>query len=144
MVRPDAVRRLLGVLLDNLSDLDRYRDRITLAQLRTDRDTQHLVLHALYLAVQASVDLALHIGADTLVPQSGSYGDAFRRLGTSGALDPALAERLAGWAGLRNVLAHFYPIVDYDRVHAALHETRDLRAFAEFVACALDATPPNT
>src|SRR3712207_4348032 len=102
MVRPDSVRRLLGVLLDNLADLRRYGNTITIERLRSDRDAQHLVSHALYLAVQASVDLALHIGADHGLPQSVSYPEAFRRLGAAGIIDSTLAERLAGWAGFRN------------------------------------------
>jgi hypothetical protein len=47
-----------------------YRARITREQLHQDRDAQHLVLHALYLAVQSTIDLALHVGADAGLAQS--------------------------------------------------------------------------
>lgn len=134
MVQADVARRLLGVLLDNLADLRRYRETLTRSALRGQRDLQHMVLHALYVTIQASVDLALHAAADLALPQATTYQDAFRRLGEAGLLDAALAERLAGWAGLRNVLAHFYPVIDYDRVFDALQELDDLAAFARLMA----------
>ena len=137
MVREQTLRRLHAVLLDNLADLRRYRTRISRDELRSDRDAQHLVLHALYVAVQASVDMALHVGADLGLAQTASYQDAFRHLGAAGQLDPELATRLTGWAGLRNVLAHFYPVVDYDRVHDALLELSDLEDFAAWISAKL-------
>lgn len=66
-----------------------------------------MVLRALYVATQAAVDLAMHLGAD------------------AGFLERDLAERLAAWAGFRNVLAHFYVSVDYERAYDALSETPD-------------------
>jgi uncharacterized protein YutE (UPF0331/DUF86 family) len=140
VVRADVARRLLDVLLDNLGDLRAYRARITREQLHHDRDAQHLVLHALYLAVQSTIDLALHVGADAGLAQSVTYQDAFRRLGASGLIDPQLAARLTGWAGLRNVLAHLYPVIDHGRIYDALDELSDLEAFARTVAGMLDGS----
>jgi uncharacterized protein YutE (UPF0331/DUF86 family) len=134
MVEEDKVRRLLGVLLDTLADLRRYRDSVSRETLNSNRDTQHMVLHALYVSVQAAVDLALHFGADFGLAQPATYQAAFRRLSESGTIDDALASRLASWAGFRNVLAHFYSVLDYDRVHAALHEIDDLERFAIVIA----------
>jgi uncharacterized protein YutE (UPF0331/DUF86 family) len=140
MVQAEKARRLLAVLLDNLADLRRYRASITRTQLTGERDVQHMVLHALYLAIQSAVDLALHAGADAGLPQVASYGDVFRRLADAGMLERSLAERLVGWAGLRNVLAHFYPVLDYDRIFVALGEITDLETFAAVMARAL---PPD-
>jgi len=61
----------------------------------TSRDIQHMVLHALYVAAQSAVDLAMHIRADAGLPQAGSYEDAFRRLGEAGTIEKDLGERLA-------------------------------------------------
>jgi uncharacterized protein YutE (UPF0331/DUF86 family) len=138
VVDEDKARRLLAVLLDAIADLKRYRIRLTEAQLSSSRDDQHMVLHALYIAVQATVDLALHITADEGLPQSTTYRTAFRPLVDSGIIAPALAERLEGWAGFRNVLAHFYSVVDYGRVYAALSELTDLEDFAQAVAALLN------
>jgi uncharacterized protein YutE (UPF0331/DUF86 family) len=130
MVDREKAKRLVSELLNALSDLKRYRERITAKQLRDDRDTQHMVLHALYVGTQAAVDLAMHVGADAGLPQASSYQESFRRLAEAGRLDRDLADRLAAWAGFRNVLAHFYASVDYDRVFRALSELEDLERFA--------------
>ncbi len=137
MVDRDKARRLLSELLGCVADLKRYRERVTRDELRTSRDTQHMVLRALYVATQAALDLAMHLGADAGLPQAATYQDAFRRLGEAGFLDGALAERLTGWAGFRNVLAHFYARIDYDRAYDALAELSDLERFAALVSTKL-------
>ena len=109
MVDREKTLRLLGVLRDALSDLERYRATVTRQQLKEDRDRQHMVLHALSIAAQVCVDLALHVGADGGLPQPATYQGAFRNLAAAGVVDPDLARRLAAWAGLRNVLAHCMP-----------------------------------
>jgi uncharacterized protein YutE (UPF0331/DUF86 family) len=138
MVDADKVRRLLAVLQDALLDLRRYRVSVTREALKSSHDTQHMVLHALYVAVQASVDLALHLAAHGGVGQIASYQSVFHRLAETGAVDEALSKRLAGWAGFRNVLAHFYAVIDYDRAYQALDEIGDLEEFAALLARKLD------
>jgi uncharacterized protein YutE (UPF0331/DUF86 family) len=100
-----------------------------------------MVLRALYVASQAAVDLAMHLGADAGLAPAMTYQDAFRRLVDAGVLERELAERLAGWAGFRNVLAHFYASVDYDRVYDALGELDDLERFAAIVAASRVESP---
>lgn len=137
MVEAEKARRLLGVLTDATADLRRYGSTVTRDQLRESRDAQHMVLRALYVAVQSAVDLAMHLGADQGLPQAATYQSAFHRLGEAGLVDAELARRLASWAGFRNVLAHFYAVVDYDRAFDALAEVGDLEAFAAIVASRL-------
>ena len=98
-----------------------------------------MVLHALYLVVQAAIDLAFHIGASKGVPRPSTYQQAFIELARAGALERQLAERLAGWAWLRNILAHAYPVVDFGKIHNALcNELSDLERFALFVSSILN------
>ena len=140
MVDRDKASRLLDELTGCLSDLRRYRERVTRQELNTVRDTQHMVLRALYVAAQAAVDLAMHLGADAGLPPAATYQDAFHRLADSGLLERQLAERLAGWAGFRNVLAHSYASVSYDRAYDSLSELGDLEQLAAVVAARIDAT----
>ncbi len=86
------------------------------------------------MATQASVDLVMHLGADAGLPPAVTYQDAFRRLAEAGVLERDLAARLAAWAGFRNVIAHSYAAVDYDRAYDALGELDDLERFAAVVA----------
>ncbi len=135
MVDPNVIRRRLDVLLDALADLRRYRSRFTASDIATDRDVQHMVLHALYVAAQAAIDIALHAGAAQEQEQSITYQQAFERLANAHLLDPALAKRLMGWAGLRNVLAHQYATVDFARITATLaNDLGDLEALAQIAS----------
>lgn len=135
MVERETILRRLALLQDALADLRRYRARFDAASLTSDRDAQHMVLHALYIAAQAAIDLALHAAADAEQPASTTYQQAFEHLASTGKLDQALAERLKGWAGLRNVLAHHYASIDYARIATTLaDELPDLEAFAAIVA----------
>jgi uncharacterized protein YutE (UPF0331/DUF86 family) len=140
MVDRDKAARLLGELTGCVADLRRYRDRISRQELNTVRDTQHMVLRALYVAAQASVDLAMHLAADARLPAAATYQEVFRRLADGGLLERDLAERLAAWAGFRNVLAHSYATVNYDRAYDALGEIGDLERFAILVATQIDAS----
>lgn len=134
MVDRETLRRRLGVLQDALSDLRRYRAKYDTATVQRDRDVQHMVLHALYVAAQAAIDLALHAAADAEQPATTTYQQAFARLAASGRLPVELASRLAGWAGLRNVLAHHYVSIDYARIANTLaNELPDLEQFAVIV-----------
>jgi len=131
MVERKRALRLLNVLLDALGDLRRYGSQVKIEDLREQRDAQNMVLHALYLAIQSAIDLSFHIIADEGLPRPTSYQQAFLELGDAGLLDAGLARRLAGWAGLRNVVAHSYPVIDLDRVHRAIREELgDLEEFA--------------
>ncbi len=135
MVGRDTIARRLDVLRDALADLKRYRARFSANDLQTDRDAQHMVLHAMFLAAQAAIDIALHGTAATEQAQSTTYQQAFALLAESGMLDRDLARRMMGWAGLRNVLAHQYAAVDMARIAATLAgELDDLDAFAAAVA----------
>ncbi|MCA8978086.1 MAG: DUF86 domain-containing protein [Planctomycetes bacterium] len=135
MVDRETIRRRLALLQDALADLRRYRTRFDAAALAADRDAQHMVLHALYIAAQAAIDIALHAAADAEQPNAATYQQAFARLADAGRLDRELATRMMGWAGLRNVLAHHYATIDYGRIAATLaNELPDLERFAAAAA----------
>lgn len=130
MVREER-RRSLGEALD---DLDRYAGQFDLPRLETDRDAQRLVLHAMYVAIQACVDEAAEICRDAGLDCGSTYRQVFTTLGGAGILDTELAGRMASWASMRNVLAHFYPVIEMRRVHEALADRGDLRAFEAWIS----------
>lgn len=129
MVRSERRR----ALHEALEDLQRYRKSFTEEQFLAQRDPQRLVLQALYTAVQACLDEALEVCRSRGVQVGDTYRDAFLALGQAGILDSTLAVRLADWASFRNVLAHFYPVVDMRRVFGILDEMGDLQAFEKWL-----------
>lgn len=124
-------QRLLDVLWRAIRDLERYRDTYTSEQIGSDPDARRLVLHALYEASQACVDLGLHTLVEQGLEAPQTYQEVFTRLEAGSILAPDLARRMRGWAGLRNVLAHMYSGVDMTLIAATLRdELGDLTEYA--------------
>ena len=100
-----------------------------------DRTAREVVILNLFVALQDVLSLATHCLADegAVVPQS--YADVFRALGTRGVVPLELASRLAAASGLRNLVAHQYAVIDWERIHeiATLH-LDDLLLFCEALA----------
>jgi uncharacterized protein YutE (UPF0331/DUF86 family) len=120
-------------LREALDDLDRYAGMYDLKRMEGDRDAQRLVMHAMYVAIQACVDEAAEICREAGLDCGSTYREVFTQLGRSGVLDSSLAGRMAIWASMRNVLAHFYPVLDMRRVHEALEDRQDLKEFAAWL-----------
>ena len=103
--------------------------------LRSDRTARELVTLNLFLALQQSIAVAAHWLADegSAVPQS--YGETFLALADLKVLDRELAHRLRGAAGLRNLIAHQYAELDFDRIFSvASNELDDLLTFCQQLA----------
>ena len=98
-----------------------------------------VLAHNLFLALQEAISLAAHWLADDGVAVPHSYGDVFAALGRAGVIDGALADRLRAAAGLRNLVAHQYGILDSRRVFVvARDEIEDLLAFCQQLSVRTD------
>lgn len=87
-----------------------------------NRERQYAVLHALQLAIEASVDIATHICAADDFGIPASYAEAFDLLETQQVLDAALANDMRAMARFRNRIVHFYGTVDLRIVFRLLQE----------------------
>ena len=138
--RPDAalVRRHL-LDLDEVLQVLRRHQQVTVAELRADRERLWIVEHGLQLAAQNVLDVATHLAASA-GRETPDYATAVDRLGELGVLPPEFAASLRGIAGFRNVLVHGYLDVDLDEV-VELLGTRldDFVAFATHVETYLAA-----
>jgi uncharacterized protein YutE (UPF0331/DUF86 family)/predicted nucleotidyltransferase len=131
-------RALLAEKIASVRDaVDRIRETLPPQPdaLRADRTAREVVILNLFVALQDCLSLAAHWLSDAGrdVPQS--YAQVFRRLGERGVVAPELAARLAAASGLRNLVAHRYGALDWDRIHE-IASTRldDLLAFCEALA----------
>lgn len=119
----DAVSRIREVLPASVDDF------------LADRTTREIVTLNLFLALQESISVAAHWLADEgwEVPQT--HGDVFSALGARAVIDAALASRLRAAAGLRNLIAHQYGIIDFHRVYdIAASDIEDLVRFCQQLA----------
>jgi uncharacterized protein YutE (UPF0331/DUF86 family) len=82
-----------------------------------DRTIREVVILNLFVALQESLSLATHWLADAGLDVPQSYGQVFERLGERGVIAIDLAARLAAASGLRNLVAHRYAALDWERIH---------------------------
>ncbi len=104
----------------------------TPAAFLANRTAREVVTLNLFLALQETIALATHWLADEGVAVPDTYGDLFSTLAERGVIEPALGDRLRAAAGLRNLVAHQYGVLDFARVHAvARAELGDLLTFCD-------------
>ena len=101
-----------------------------------------LAARYLHLAVEAAIDLANHWIADRGLRTPDSNRDSFTVLEESGEIPPALAERMRGWAGFRNVLVHEYIGIDHRIAYVAIHN--ELGDLVEYRTWALRKIRPRS
>ena len=100
--------------------------------LAADRTRREVVVLNLFVAVQECLSLATHWLADAGRRVPATYAEVFRALADHHVIDPGLASRMAAAAGLRNLIAHRYGDLDWERVHdIGSHHLSDLLAFCE-------------
>lgn len=100
-----------------------------------DRTAREVVAFSLFLALQEAISLAAHWLADEGAAVPATYGEVFGALAERGIINPTLAVRLRAAAGLRNLIAHQYGVLDFRRVFAAARDGRaDLLAFCQQLA----------
>jgi len=113
-----------------LKDLDGF-SRISEEDFLQNTERQYTVLHALQLAIEASVETAMHIcSADGLgVPST--YAESFDYLERERIVDPSLGGDLRAMARFRNLVVHAYADVDIARVYEIL--TTRLEDFSRYL-----------
>jgi uncharacterized protein YutE (UPF0331/DUF86 family) len=101
-------------------------------QLLSDQDKADLVSFNLMLALQTCIDLATHVISDQGWTPAGRSADAFVRLDAHGVLTPETANALSRAVGVRNLIAHAYGTVDFQKLfQAAQGGLSDFERFAE-------------
>ena len=121
MVRDEGVLTHLRELDEAARDWERYRS-ISLEDLRTDRDKRNMVLHALLVSIQASIDIANHLVAASSSRRPETYRESFTILCDEGLIPEDLGAQLSDLAGFRNVLVHLYCRLDLDEVYGVLQD----------------------
>lgn len=107
----------------------------TLDAFRADRTAREVVALNLFVAIQECVALASHVLADAGWGVPKTYAESFTVLADHGVLGSDLAVRMRAATGLRNLLAHQYGVVDFDRLYElASVRTGDFTTFCAAVA----------
>lgn len=134
MVKVDVVRRKVAHAAARLEKAEAILSQPSEVFLANTQD-QDLASFYLFLAIQECIDLAAHWVSDAGWGLPDDAVSTFLLLADRRAIDRDLAEELRGAAGLRNLIAHGYALVDPARVQSEYQEgIASLRRFLAAVA----------
>lgn len=129
MIEKERITAQLQELEESTKDWQRYQ-QITLEELQTNRDKQHMVLHTLLTTTQSIIDISNHIIAAYRLPKPSTYREIFKILTEANIIPPEMGNQLSQLAGLRNVLVHIYWKLNIEEIHGVLKN--DLTTIEQF------------
>lgn len=126
----------IAVIENKISDirkylkiLERYK-KYSKEEILDDIDIKGAAERYLYLAAQATIDLAEAVIAYRNLRKPATLGESFYILNEEGIVDTVLMEKLVKMTGFRNIIAHDYGKIDYDIVYKAIHDgAKDIEEF---------------
>lgn len=129
MVDAERLARLLRRITDDVHRLRRVEPTAVL-------DDEVLLDHVKYrfvTAIEACIDVAMHVAATEGLASPDTNADAVRSLGRHGIVASRTADAVGRAVGFRNVLVHRYAEVDDHRVLDHLGGLDHLDAFVDQV-----------
>jgi len=135
----------ISVIENKISHLKRYLDilksykQYSRLQIEKDANIKGMVERYLYLASQATIDLAEAVISFKNLRKPTTQGETFTILREAGMIDDGLEDKMIRMAGFRNVLAHDYLEINYDIVYDVLqNKLSDIEKFIRKVKTSLD------
>lgn len=126
-------KKLIYKYLHSLEDsLRRIRQMdFTVDMISTDEDIQDLLDRRMQKAIEACIDIAVHLASELRLPSQEKASDVFKILAQNKIIDKQSAQKLKGAVGFRNILVHEYTEVDYHLAYSDLDlKLKDLENFA--------------
>ena len=121
MVDQEIFSRRLERLAGYLQKLKAFQNTTREEFVNTDA-VHDLAERYLHLMMECVLDLCNHYIAGEQLGIPDTYRDSFVVLKDANKLDPALAEKLMGWASFRNILVHEYLAIDHGLAWQAIRE----------------------
>jgi uncharacterized protein YutE (UPF0331/DUF86 family) len=116
----ERLARILVFLETELTDLRAFAD-MRYGNYQSDRAQRRNLERCVENIVNASLDIAKILLVSERLPIPPTYKEYFLQLpAVSGFLDESVAENLAAWARLRNILAHEYLDIRWQRIREFL------------------------
>ena len=121
MVKPEIVRRKVAEASSRIADAEELLS-LPAEDFLADKKVKDLASFYLFLAIQECIDLASHWVSDADWGPADDAASAFDVLADHQAIDRALADQMRRADGLRNLIAHGYPVVDHTRIQSEYRE----------------------
>jgi len=131
MTNQSVIENKISAIRKYLNILERYK-KYSRQEIEQDVDIRGAVERYLYLATQATIDLAEAVIAYHRYRKPTTMTDAFYILNEEGVIPNELTEKMVGMVGFRNVVAHDYDRINYDITYDILQN--GLKDIEEFIA----------
>lgn len=123
----------ISLVKQYLSYLEKYKN-VNVSDLTSNEERRGAVERYLYLAIQASIDLAEIVISIKNYRKAQTLSETFEILLENNILDQNLCEKLVKMVGFRNILSHGYHKVDYNIVCQALGSgLNDIKLFIKTI-----------
>ena len=130
MTNLSVIENKISSVRKYLEILERYRT-YSQKEIADDIDRRGAVERYLYLAMQATIDLAEAVIAFKNLRKPSTMSESFHILAEADILSQDLTGQMVGMTGFRNVIAHDYEKLNYDIVYDVLQNR--LKSIGDFL-----------
>lgn len=137
MTNHSVVENKITFALKNLEILEGYK-KYSREEIEDNIDVRGAIERYLYLAAQASIDACDAFISLKDFRKPTSLREGFEILGEKGVISGDLQKKMIAMTGFRNIIAHGYDKIDYDRVYNVLqNHLNDIKNFVLVIKGAL-------
>ncbi len=129
MTTAETIENKISTARKNLKILERYKG-YSRQEIEDDIDIRGAVERYLYLAAQATIDVAGALVSYRNLRKPTTFSEAFYILQEDGVIGADFADTMVRMTGFRNAIAHNYDNLDYDIVYDVLqNQIEELERF---------------
>ncbi|MCK6462677.1 MAG: DUF86 domain-containing protein [Candidatus Pacebacteria bacterium] len=129
-----VIENKISTIKKYLKILDGYK-KYSKEEIENDLNIKGAVERYLYLAAQATIDLAEAVIAYKKFRKPSTMAESFYILQEEGVISAELAAKMVGMTGFRNTIAHDYEKINYDLVYKIIqHDVKDIEEFVKIIS----------
>jgi len=134
MTELSVIENRISLVRKYLKTLERYRN-LDIREISSDVDKKGAVERYLYLASQATIDLADAVISFKKFRKPTSMSESFHILNEERVIPNDLTEKMVKMTGFRNVVAHDYEKINYEIVSNIRKKSLDdIETFAKTIS----------
>ncbi len=134
MTNLTVIENRISAVKKYLKILERYK-KYSAKKIEEDLDIRGAVERYLYLAIQATIDLAEAVISYKNLRKPSSMSETFHILNEEDIIFPDLKTKMSKMVGFRNIIAHDYEEINYEIVFEILQKgLSDIEEFTKIIS----------
>lgn len=134
MTNLTVIENRISAVKKYLKILERYK-KYSAKEIEEDLDIRGAVERYLYLAIQATIDLAEAVISYKNLRKPSSMSETFHILNEEDIISPDLKTKMSKMVGFRNIIAHDYEEINYEIVFEILQKgLSDIEEFTKIIS----------